>query len=290
MFSSTNDLLSFGSAILDHELLSSSKTKAWLHPVALLPSYGQAIGGPWEIFRSENLTSDNRIIDVYTKSGDMGLYHAYLALVPEYDLVISVLVGGLEVSTDRYARSRVLSAAVSAFVPAMEQAAREEASCETGQVGTYTDEETDSKLVLELDEGSGLLIKEFSVRGFDVLGNIDKYGISTAGSSGGSAMPKRQSDDESPAVEGRLYPAQRTTKNAAVWRAVFPQPMPDEYEAALQGDIFYADAACESWFSLDRLRYGFQNIAEFIFETDSEGAVKTVKNPAFDVKLSKVQK
>src|SRR5687767_10770000 len=163
MFSSTKDILSFGSAILENKLLSPRKTRAWLQPDAHLPSFGQAVGGPWEIFRGDKLTSDDRIIDVYTKSGDMSLYHAYLALVPEYDLVISVLVGGLEVSMDLYARSRILSAAVSAFVLAMEQAAREEASSKSGQVGRYADNKTDSTLVLELDDGPGLRVTEFTV-------------------------------------------------------------------------------------------------------------------------------
>lgn len=284
MWSSSNDILSFGSAILSNKLLSKRKTRACLQPDAFVSSFGQAVGGPWEIMRGDKLTSDNRIIDVYTKSGDMSLYHAYLALVPEYDLVISVLTGGLEVSKDPFARSRLLSAAVSAFVPAMEQAAREQASSKDGQAGRYADNKTDSTLVLELDDGPGLRLTEFTVRGYDVLKNIDDFKLST-GSAGSGSLEKRQEGD-GPVGEARVYPAQRSNKNQSAWRAVFTAPIEDV--AQLEKDIFFSDPSCITWFGVDRSRYNFESISEFVFETCGDGKVQAVSSPAFDVRFKKV--
>lgn len=294
MFSSTNDILSFGSAILSYDLLSARKTKAWLQPSAFVPSLGQAVGAPWEIYRSDDLTSDGHTVDVYTKSGDLGLYHAYIALVPEYDLVISVLTGGSEVTQDHAARTRILSAVVSSFMPALEQAAREEVSSGHGQVGTYADTKTNSTLVLELNEGPGLLVTEFTVRGVDVFSNIDRYSITSSAPPSGngtdnapSGAEKRQSEDAAAPMEVRLYPAQRQVKGQSAWIAEIHVALEPEAKAELEKDIFFSDPSCDSWFSVDRSRYNFKSILTFVFETCKEGSVAAVSNPAFDVRLKK---
>lgn len=53
---------------------------------------------PWEIYRLQIQTNDiidaSRIVDSYTKSGDVGAYSTYFGLVPDYEMGISVLGAG----------------------------------------------------------------------------------------------------------------------------------------------------------------------------------------------------
>jgi hypothetical protein len=41
-----------------------------------------------------SITNASRIVDTYTKSGDVGLYSSLFALVPDYNIGISVLTAG----------------------------------------------------------------------------------------------------------------------------------------------------------------------------------------------------
>jgi hypothetical protein len=49
---------------------------------------------PWEIFRLTHLTLQPRPIDVYAKSGSLPGYAAYVALVPGYEVGITVNTAG----------------------------------------------------------------------------------------------------------------------------------------------------------------------------------------------------
>ena len=71
MFSNTVDMLAFSEAILSNKLLSPIETRKWMKPISHTSSLGYSVGAPWEILRSNTLTKDRRVIDVYTKSGDL---------------------------------------------------------------------------------------------------------------------------------------------------------------------------------------------------------------------------
>lgn len=282
MFSSTNDLISFASAIHDSKLLSAAKTRAWMKPDAHTSSVGVSVGAPWEILRSDNITSDGRLVDVYTKSGDLGLYHALLGIVTDYDVVISVLAAGAEVTQNPYSRSMLFSAVVRGLLPAIEAAGRDEAA--TLFEGTFVEDSSNSSLVLSSDEGAGLLIEGFSVRGFDVLRNINSYSLAAL-ESGLSPSPAK--------VEGRMYPADRkaggqsngTTTTA--WRAVFDSKT-EEQKAKLDSELFWLDGSCETWFGTDRSAYDFLSLADFHVVQGSDGSVRSIVNKAFNVTLKKV--
>lgn len=298
MFSNTVDLIAFSEAILSHKLLTPVKTRQWMKPRAHTASLGYSVGAPWEILRSDALTADGRVIDVYTKSGDLGLYHALLGVVPEYDISVSVIMGGPEVSLEPHARTETFSKVVQTLFPAIDKASRDEASSEDGFVGTFVDKHTNSSLTLVMDDGPGLLIKEFKVRNFDVLGHIPMYSLGSTESG--------LSRNKTIYIEGRLYPADMTsspgepTRNHTkewksqgpskeVWRAAF-ETMKPEQKKALDDKLFYKDGSCESWFTLDRSSYNFLSLGEFQFVKDQHGVVKAITNPAFDVMLGKVGK
>ncbi len=287
MFSNTADLVAFCEGILKHQFLSPMKTRRWMKPVTHTSSLGFSVGAPWEILRSSNLTADKRLIDVYTKSGDLGLYHALIGIIPDYDLVISVLTGGVEVTLESQARTEIFSTVMESLLPAIDAAARED-SAEKGFVGSFSDDATNSTLRLSMDDGPGVLIKSFMVRGFDVLANFPNYNLGNMGSN--------SSGSGGAYVEGRLYPVDITSRCSVqgggrgncsaeiVWRAAF-ETLTEEQRALQDSKLFYIDGSCESWFGLDRAAYNYLSLAEFVFRTDSSGRVQDVRNAAFNVTL-----
>lgn len=70
IYSSPRDMVKLGQSILNHTLLSSASTRRWLKPWAHTAVWQQAVGLAWEIAR---WPVDDRIVDVYTKQGDLGM-------------------------------------------------------------------------------------------------------------------------------------------------------------------------------------------------------------------------
>ncbi|KAK0611385.1 beta-lactamase/transpeptidase-like protein [Immersiella caudata] len=278
MFSSTNDLISFGNAILTHRLLSAPKTRKWLQPSAHTASRSFSVGGPWEIARSHTLTLDNRTIDIYTKTGDLGQYHAILALIPDFDLVATIITAGPEVTVNPNARTIFLSTALRTLIPAIEQASRDHASSQ-GYTGAFTDPSTNSSLTLTLpsDSSPGLLLSSLTVRGFDALSHFPSYSLASLESGSVKASTKP--------VIARLYPSNRQGGNGTetAWRAVVDTATEEE-KKTVEEQIFYEDASCLTWFGMDRGAYNHLSLADFVFVTGGEGGkVVEVRNPAFNV-------
>ncbi|KAK3380979.1 beta-lactamase/transpeptidase-like protein [Podospora didyma] len=285
MFSSTNDLIAFGEAILEHRLLSAPKTRQWLQPTSHTTATSFSVGAPWEISRSDILTADGRTIDIYTKTGDLGLYHGILALVPDYDIVVTVLTGGREVTAESSTSRILLSAVLKALTPAIEKAGREEALA-SGYLGTFVDDSTNSSLVLTVDAGPGLVIQSWTMRGFDALGRFGLYSLQALESGGAAASTGPVKAD------ARLYPSNRegVSKqgggNETAWRAVI-DTVTDEQEKKLDDQIFWKNGTCTTWFGMDRSVYNFQGLMDFVVMTGSNGAVTAIKSPAFNITLVK---
>jgi hypothetical protein len=53
---------------------------------------------PWEIYRKEvpanTIIDAGRIVDTYSKSGDVGAYSTFIGLVPDYNIGVTVLAAG----------------------------------------------------------------------------------------------------------------------------------------------------------------------------------------------------
>lgn len=279
MFSNAKDLVAFAQAILEYKVLSPRKTRQWLQPTTNTISTSFSVGAPWEINRSQNLTVDGRTVDVYTKTGDLGLYHAVVALVPDYDIVAAVLTGGPEASVQK-TRISVLSAVLEKLIPAIEQAGRQEAAT-AGYIGTFVDKTTNSSLVLKADQGPGLVIESFTAGGFDVLDNFDSYSLTSAGSANHAPIK----------TEGRLYPSNRIDKvgntTETAWRAVMDSTT-EQQRNALDSQTFYKDGSCLTWFGLDRSAYDYLSLLDFGIVTRSDGVVLAVRNAAFNVTLVRV--
>lgn len=265
MYSSSNDLVKLGKAILGHTLLPQAVTDAWLKPKSFTSSLGMAVGAPWEIARANNLTEDGRVIDLYTKSGGLGNYNSILVLIPDYDLVVAVQSAGEQSSVQN--QLVVLTAIMPSLVRAIEAAGREEAR--QRYAGTYTDKCTNSTLTLAVDDQAGLKVARWVMNGKDIMAAYPKL-AALAYSSG---QPPSY-------LSIRMYPTGLETASESAWRAVFSTTDPADVEAADQ--LLVLQATCQSWNSIDNLLYGLRGLDAFTFGLDGKtGSATSVTPTAF---------
>ena len=126
LWSTPNDMLKLLHALQNGILLSPSELRAWMQPTTFLRSTQQYVGVAWEIFRITDLPLEfPRAIDVYTKAGGVPGYGSYVALIPEFNIAITVNAAGGETS---YSSIELLDTLVSAVVPYADALAREQAS------------------------------------------------------------------------------------------------------------------------------------------------------------------
>ncbi|KAF2963609.1 hypothetical protein GQX73_g9976 [Xylaria multiplex] len=268
LYSNTKDMLSFGVGILQNRILEPVTTRKWMKPETSTSSPGLMLGGPWEILRSDTVTKDGRLIEYYTKSGNVGSYNNVICLIPDYDLVITILSGGGEASADTV--DIALTNVVTALLPAIEDASKTQGESNFG--GTYSSSTTNSSITLSLDDGPGFSVSNWTVRGVDIIKN---YGAFGALSSGPTDLP----------VRVRLYPTNLASGRETAWRAYFDV---GTAEQLAEGDAarFWPKGTCHTWASMDRLVYGFKSIDEFIFST-RKGKADSLNLPAFDVRLQR---
>lgn len=157
------------------------------------------------------------------------------------------------------------------MLPIIEQAGKSEA--ETRYAGTYTDALANSSLTLSVDDGPGLSVTNWQVRGVDVIA---------------TPLFSDQLPPNPPRV--RLYPISLSTTNRTAWRAVF-QELTAEEAAAADALFPWTEFSCGSWGVLDRLVYQFQGRDSFVFDMvgGSEGASKasTLNLPGYRVALTR---
>ncbi|KAI0108121.1 beta-lactamase/transpeptidase-like protein [Daldinia grandis] len=273
-YSSTEDLLTFGQAILTYKLLSPPQTRQWLKPVALTSSSGLFIGAPWEIARGDKLTSDQRLIDVYSKAGDLGTHHAMFSLIPDYDLVVSVLIAGPKAGPGT---AQIISSLVTQLLlPAIEDAGKEDAFARFA--GTYRDEKSDSSITLAIDnDGPGLSVADWTVRGEDVRGHWLRYLTSPTDDTAGMY------------VSMRLYPSGLSTNSRTAWRAVAQLGMPEQL-VQMEALLFWPQGSCLTWALMDRAVYEFGALDEIIFnlvDTEAGSTAASVGLVGFRATLQK---
>ncbi|KAM0186358.1 hypothetical protein ACHAPI_011711 [Fusarium lateritium] len=277
IYSSVSDMLLLADGILSHKFLTPAQTRKWMKPEANTASWGYQVGGPWEILKSDNITSDGRLIDIYTKSGDLGLYHSQTVLIPDYDIVISIMSGGFEASANAYVTGNILSTVIQNLLPAIEKVGRDDAKA--AFAGDYEDKETNSSISFQSDSGPGLKIKSWQVRGFDVLNNIGNFNFNAL-ESGAST--------ETPYIDARMYPSNLAKKGQTAWRAVFDKTNSTE-DAGYDSTLFFKDGSCQTWFQQDRMVYDYLPLDLFVFTEGEDGISESVKSPAFNVTLTKVR-
>ncbi|KAK1485616.1 hypothetical protein CCUS01_03756 [Colletotrichum cuscutae] len=232
LFSTTADMLRFGDAVLQNRLLSPAKTRRWLKPSVFTSAPGQFVGAPWEGILSDNVTADGRLVEMYTKGGDLMLYHAGLALAPEHGITMSILVAGPEVSAAAFSYYTLkMNEFLPPLIRALDEAARDEA--EARIAGTYADEASNSSLTISLDGGWGLLLEDWYMKGFDVVPNLSRYVFLGVNLTDLPPVTTRTA---------RLYPTGLEEGNVTAWRALF-DTFTAEQRDAIDDMFFFPNAS-----------------------------------------------
>ncbi|KAI8625975.1 beta-lactamase/transpeptidase-like protein [Xylariaceae sp. FL1651] len=268
-YSNTKDIQALGAGILQNRILDPVTTRRWMKPLTSTSSPGVMLGGPWEILRSDTVTKDERLIEYYTKSGNLGLYNNILCLIPDYDLVITILSAGQQSSEDVV--ELTLTKVVTALLPAIEDASKTQA--ESNFVGTYSDSKSNSSITLSLDDGPGLSVSNWTIRNVDIIKNYGSFGGLSSSQIG---LP----------VRVRLYPTNLEAGPDTAWRAVFNIGTTEQL-AERDAVRFWPKGSCHTWAALDRQVYGFKSIDEFIIGVSKDGKAQGINLPAFDVQLQR---
>lgn len=84
VYSSPRDMIKLGQSILKNTQLSPASTRRWLKPWAHTAVWQQAVGLAWEIAR---WPVDDRIVDIYTKQGDLGTFECLSFHLVEHSML-----------------------------------------------------------------------------------------------------------------------------------------------------------------------------------------------------------
>ncbi|KAL1987291.1 hypothetical protein VTN96DRAFT_4319 [Rasamsonia emersonii] len=268
-YASTSDLLALGSAILGSRLLPPVQTRRWLKPLTHTSSLGVSVGAPWEIARGVSLTADNRTIDFYTKSGEIGEYVGILVLIPDYDLVVSFLSAGPSASYSIVYGG--LTQIFHALLPAIEQAGKDEAN--RTFAGQYqlkgSNNNNNTRITISVDaDGPGLKVSHWYTHGQSMAQNWPVIS-SPAGTPPASPSP-------APGVGIRLYPTNLRSGKTWAWRAVFDTVSSESEAAAEDAQLFFPQGSCLSWSTIDNTIYGLNGLEEVVFSLDENGQASSV--------------
>lgn len=256
MYMSLKDVTAAGISMLSSTLLPPAVTRRWMKPTAHTSNLVNAVGAPWEIFR--DITGpNNRIVDYYTKSGDIGTYSSIIALSPDYNVGFAILAAQDQGSP---AVSVVADLIADALLPALEDVAKEQATA--AYVGTYTSQDgKNNSLTLATDDMPGMAITSWTSNGTDEMAGLSALlGLSQ------------------PIL--RLYPTNAQTSSSRAYRMIIQ-------DAAQFMDTGVFSSACETWVTVDGTVYGAQGVDEFDFGIGSDGKAMSVTLPAYRQTLVK---
>jgi hypothetical protein len=259
MYGSVHDLTAIGRSILTSSLIKPVLTRRWMKPHGFVSDMLNAVGAPWEIIRLK-ISPNGRVVDLYTKSGDLPGYASLFILIPDYDLGWSVLAAGDNTDLDCIQISNMIT---DTLVPAVEVAAREEADATYSGTYASSDKILNSSIVINTDA---------SKPGLGVISWI---------SNGTNLLTPTVVD---PSV--RLYPSglENVLSNGdkvVGYRAVFENPA-----GTVIGGAF--TTACQSWVTVDAEYWGEVGIDEFAITVGSNGVAKSVSPRALKVDLQRV--
>ena len=262
-YSTLKDMNSLGRSILRSTLLPPSLTNHWLKPLTFTSDPNQGVGMPWEIYRTAIPVTPNssatRLVDLYTKAGDIGLYHSLIALDRDHGMGFTVLVAGAGAGENQ----RLLLAEMlrDTFVPAFEDLAARAATA--AYAGVYADPTTNSSITIATaPDRPGLGFAAWTSRGVNMTGE---------------GFPAIWQSDPADHFEFRLQPTGLV--DAAARRVGFRLVAEDR--TAEEGSLW----ECFSWVEVDAVQYGGVGIDDFVFELDREGVASSVEPRAFRTKM-----
>ncbi|KAI0538043.1 beta-lactamase/transpeptidase-like protein [Xylaria digitata] len=268
IYTSVRDLSGIGRAILDYKLLDPATTRRWLKPFSFSTDPHASVGAPWGARRINVPGNPYRWITAFNKAGRISDYSSVLAIIPDYDIGISVLLAG---ELPANANFNLLDLIGEALIPAVEEAARAEAGAMySGHYAFANTTQLNSSMTIKTDDQPGLSVSQWISNGTDFTWT------STVLQNGYIPLTPRV----------RLYPAglkaQSPNKSEkVVFKAVFEDANAPSKATAM----FSTD--CATWINVASVIYGSAAIDELIFDVDSEGKVISVTSPSLRVTLNK---
>jgi len=94
-----------------------------MKPVTFTSDPFRPVGHAWEIQRV-SLQDPYRVVDTYTKAGDIGSYASYLILLPDYDLGFTIPAAGSALTSIAYLIGSLIGGII---IASAEAAARQQA-------------------------------------------------------------------------------------------------------------------------------------------------------------------
>lgn len=228
-----------------------------MKPATHTSSLGYSVGAPWEIISFGN----ERPIDIYTKSGDIGAYSSILALSPDHNVGFTVLAAG----SDGHAKVALASDLISAILlPALEASAKNQAAARfAGEY--YGMDDTNSSMTITTDDGPGLLVTSWINNGTDMIHSLMTLGHVTDPST----------------FSIRLYPTGLDSPGQMSFRAL----MPPTLSTAGNGPF---TSSCITWVTVDALIYGNVGVDEFVFYLDPAGDAEGISPRVLRTTLVKI--
>nr|OQO28615.1 hypothetical protein B0A51_03331 [Rachicladosporium sp. CCFEE 5018] len=269
VYSTQRDLEKFGQAVLNSTQISAVDTRRWMKPLTHTSVWQQSVGIAWEIIRWQ---VEDRIVDVYTKQGDLGLYHSVIILIPDYNVGLTVLTAGTGGAPTQLALSGLI---MEILLPGLEATACSQAEIKlagTYKVPSLLGVSLNSSITLATEPGlPGLKVTNFTSNSTDVL-NL--------------GIPVIFNLPEAKTLDVRLYPTLIIKKlddgcEVRKWHAVVTDPGVEYPSEQIRANN------CVQWELLDLAVYGATGADEFWIKTDAEGKGYSILGRVFGVEMLK---
>jgi CubicO group peptidase (beta-lactamase class C family) len=268
IFSTINDLAKFGVNILNSTLLEPAETRQWMKPVTHTHSFDYSVGRPWEIVRIYHPLTE-RVIDIYTKTGDVTHSSALFMILPDYAMGFSIATAnsdGSQVAV-KYDIADILQSSV---LPALEDAAAAEAKATFA--GTYKSNELNSSITLSVDMSvaGGLIVDSWISNSTDMFAMFQKL----------EELPYRPNRS--------IFPAQHIKTNAKHATTIQMRSTDGGVTKPDAGVFGRFERQGYNWVTMDSLQYGNVALDQFIFTTDDCGKPISLLPAATRLTLTKI--
>jgi hypothetical protein len=244
-------------------------TRRWMKPLSHTSALTLSVGAPWEILRTKTNIISGHTIDLYTKSGSIGLYNSLLILIPDYEVAISILTAG----PDSTVMTDIAEMLTQTFIPVLQQASGDEAA--RNIAGTYgSDVGLNSSIQLSVaDDGQGLVIQSWISNGADILATAEMYAQAT---NGGSVKLVR------------ICPTNLVSRAGDVVRVAFRATFDTVTDRPAAVRAF--DWEDNMWGKIDQITYGKIAVDDFVIEFDADGRAVSIEQRFLGVRLFRVQR
>ncbi|KAJ3566853.1 hypothetical protein NPX13_g6978 [Xylaria arbuscula] len=268
IYTSIGDLSELGRAMLSYKLLDPVTTRRWLKPFSFSTDPHASVGAPWGARRINVAGQPYRWITAFNKAGRISDYSSVLAIIPDYDIGISVLLAG---ELPANANFGLLDIVGEVLIPAVEEAARAEADASfSGHYAFANTSQLNSSMTIQTDDQPGLSVSQWISNGTDFLWT------STILQSGYFPLTPRirlyLTGLESPTSDGG---------KRVVFKAVF-----EDADAPSQASAMFS-TDCATWINVASVIYGSAAMDELVFEVDSQGKATSITSPSLRVTLDR---